>query len=108
VQMDAQSPVKPCKGRESDLVRRGLLPRKPTGSITRPLRDQRTRLVVVAVLVVGAPTSDTGVEAVTARPAGGRWQHGGETGSGCGDNECKGLPNRELIRPPYMVQNGAW
>lgn len=39
--------------------------------------------------------------------AGGRWQHGGKTGSGCGETECKGLPNRELIRPPYMIQNGA-
>jgi alpha-glucosidase len=39
--------------------------------------------------------------------AGGRWQHGGQTGSGCGENECRGLPNRELIRPPYMIQNGA-
>lgn len=35
------------------------------------------------------------------------WQNGGQTGSGCGPNECKGLPNRELIRPPYMIQNGA-
>ncbi|KEZ45518.1 putative alpha/beta-glucosidase agdC [Scedosporium apiospermum] len=35
------------------------------------------------------------------------WQHGKKTGSGCGPNECKGLPNRELIRPPYMIQNGA-
>lgn len=35
------------------------------------------------------------------------WQHGGETGSGCGPDECRGLPNRELIRPPYMIQNGA-
>ena len=39
--------------------------------------------------------------------AGSRWQHGGQTGSGCGENECRGLPNRELIRPPYMIQNGA-
>ncbi|KAL4799677.1 glycosyl hydrolases family 31-domain-containing protein [Aspergillus venezuelensis] len=35
------------------------------------------------------------------------WQNGKQTGSGCGPNECKGLPNRELIRPPYMIQNGA-
>lgn len=35
------------------------------------------------------------------------WQHGRKTGSGCGPNECKGLPNREFIRPPYMIQNGA-
>ncbi|KAF5004620.1 hypothetical protein FDECE_8895 [Fusarium decemcellulare] len=35
------------------------------------------------------------------------WQHGGKSGSGCGPDECKGLPNRELIRPPYMIQNGA-
>ncbi|KAL2860148.1 glycosyl hydrolases family 31-domain-containing protein [Aspergillus pseudodeflectus] len=35
------------------------------------------------------------------------WQHGRRTGSGCGPNECKGLPNREFIRPPYMIQNGA-
>ncbi|OGM44114.1 putative lysosomal alpha-glucosidase [Aspergillus bombycis] len=35
------------------------------------------------------------------------WQHGRKTGSGCGPDECKGLPNRELIRPPYMIQNGA-
>ncbi|PKS05659.1 hypothetical protein jhhlp_008178 [Lomentospora prolificans] len=35
------------------------------------------------------------------------WQHGRKTGSGCGPNECRGLPNRELIRPPYMIQNGA-
>ncbi|GMG06298.1 unnamed protein product [Aspergillus oryzae] len=35
------------------------------------------------------------------------WQHGKQTGSGCGPNECKGLPNRHLIRPPYMIQNGA-
>ncbi|KAE8142306.1 glycosyl hydrolases family 31-domain-containing protein [Aspergillus pseudotamarii] len=35
------------------------------------------------------------------------WQHGRQTGSGCGPNECKGLPNREFIRPPYMIQNGA-
>lgn len=39
--------------------------------------------------------------------AGAGWQHGGQSGSGCGPNECKGLPNRELIRPPYMIQNGA-
>jgi alpha-glucosidase len=38
---------------------------------------------------------------------GNKWQHGGKTGSGCGSDECKGLPNRELIRPPYMIQNGA-
>ncbi|KAL4925728.1 glycosyl hydrolases family 31-domain-containing protein [Aspergillus undulatus] len=35
------------------------------------------------------------------------WQNGKSTGSGCGPDECKGLPNRELIRPPYMIQNGA-
>ncbi|KAL4997384.1 glycosyl hydrolases family 31-domain-containing protein [Aspergillus recurvatus] len=35
------------------------------------------------------------------------WQHGRKTGSGCGPRECRGLPNRELIRPPYMIQNGA-
>ncbi|KAL6237911.1 hypothetical protein BDW75DRAFT_248352 [Aspergillus navahoensis] len=35
------------------------------------------------------------------------WQHGRKTGSGCGPHECRGLPNRELIRPPYMIQNGA-
>ncbi|PIG79150.1 lysosomal alpha-glucosidase [Aspergillus arachidicola] len=35
------------------------------------------------------------------------WQNGKQTGSGCGPNECKGLPNRHLIRPPYMIQNGA-
>ncbi|KAL4899489.1 hypothetical protein BDW74DRAFT_110519 [Aspergillus multicolor] len=35
------------------------------------------------------------------------WQHGQKTGSGCGPDECKGLPNRQLIRPPYMIQNGA-
>jgi alpha-glucosidase len=35
------------------------------------------------------------------------WQHGKRTGSGCGPKECKGLPNRQLIRPPYMIQNGA-
>lgn len=35
------------------------------------------------------------------------WQHGGQTGSGCGPDECRGLPNREFIRPPYMIQNGA-
>ncbi|KAF9888046.1 hypothetical protein FE257_009310 [Aspergillus nanangensis] len=35
------------------------------------------------------------------------WQHGHKTGSGCGPDECKGLPNRLLIRPPYMIQNGA-
>lgn len=35
------------------------------------------------------------------------WQSGKKTGSGCGPNQCKGLPNRELIRPPYMIQNGA-
>ncbi|KAM0551272.1 hypothetical protein ACHAPJ_008617 [Fusarium lateritium] len=35
------------------------------------------------------------------------WQSGKKTGSGCGPDECKGLPNRELIRPPYMIQNGA-
>lgn len=39
--------------------------------------------------------------------AGGRWQSGSNTGSGCGENECRGLLNRELIRPPYMIQNGA-
>ncbi|RTE78490.1 hypothetical protein BHE90_007025 [Fusarium euwallaceae] len=38
---------------------------------------------------------------------GSKWQHGKRTGSGCGPDECKGLPNRELIRPPYMIQNGA-
>ncbi|MBE3109428.1 MAG: hypothetical protein IMZ46_02780 [Acidobacteria bacterium] len=35
------------------------------------------------------------------------WQHGGATGSNCGPSDCRGLPNRELIRPPYMIQNGA-
>ncbi|PCD26347.1 hypothetical protein AU210_012777 [Fusarium oxysporum f. sp. radicis-cucumerinum] len=35
------------------------------------------------------------------------WQNGKKTGSGCGPDECKGLPNRELIQPPYMIQNGA-
>ena len=35
------------------------------------------------------------------------WQHGKKTGSGCAADECKGLPNRELISPPYMIQNGA-
>ncbi|OQE27003.1 hypothetical protein PENFLA_c006G03149 [Penicillium flavigenum] len=35
------------------------------------------------------------------------WQHGRKTGSGCGPDECMGLPNRELIRPPFMIQNGA-
>ncbi|KAL4920400.1 glycosyl hydrolases family 31-domain-containing protein [Aspergillus aurantiobrunneus] len=35
------------------------------------------------------------------------WQHGRRTGSGCAPDECKGLPHRELIRPPYMIQNGA-
>ncbi|KAL4986735.1 glycosyl hydrolases family 31-domain-containing protein [Aspergillus falconensis] len=35
------------------------------------------------------------------------WQHGRKSGSGCGPHECRGLPNRELIRPPYMIQNGA-
>ncbi|KAJ5281033.1 hypothetical protein N7478_006405 [Penicillium angulare] len=39
--------------------------------------------------------------------SGAGWQNGKKTGSGCGPNECKGLPNRELIRPPYMIQNGA-
>ncbi|KEY74941.1 hypothetical protein S7711_01290 [Stachybotrys chartarum IBT 7711] len=40
-------------------------------------------------------------------PLGSEWQNGQQTGSGCGSDECKGLPNRELIRPPYMIQNGA-
>lgn len=39
--------------------------------------------------------------------SGSRWQHGKPTGSGCGPDECRGLPNRELIRPEYMIQNGA-
>ncbi|KAL2867843.1 glycosyl hydrolases family 31-domain-containing protein [Aspergillus lucknowensis] len=39
--------------------------------------------------------------------SGGGWHHGRKTGSGCGPDECRGLPNRELIRPPYMIQNGA-
>lgn len=39
--------------------------------------------------------------------AGRHWQNGKQSGSGCGPDECKGLPNRELIRPPYMIQNGA-
>lgn len=39
--------------------------------------------------------------------AGPQWQSNKKTGSGCGPDECKGLPNRELIRPPYMIQNGA-
>jgi alpha-glucosidase len=47
----------------------------------------------------------------SARPHGASssagWQHGRQTGSGCGPDECKGLPNRKLIRPPYMIQNGA-
>ncbi|KAK6711750.1 hypothetical protein SNK05_006182 [Fusarium graminearum] len=38
---------------------------------------------------------------------GSSWQSGKKTGSGCGEDECKGLPNRELIQPPYMIQNGA-
>ncbi|KAI6817135.1 glycoside hydrolase family 31 protein [Hortaea werneckii] len=37
----------------------------------------------------------------------GGWQNGKQSGSGCGPNECKGLPNREYILPPYMIQNGA-
>ncbi|KAF4978132.1 hypothetical protein FZEAL_5430 [Fusarium zealandicum] len=40
------------------------------------------------------------------RPGSG-WQHKGKTGSGCGPDECKGLPNRNLIQPKYMIQNGA-
>ncbi|KAK7408924.1 hypothetical protein QQX98_008868 [Neonectria punicea] len=36
-----------------------------------------------------------------------KWQHGKKSGSGCGPDECKGLPGRELVRPPYMIQNGA-
>ncbi|KAF5022717.1 hypothetical protein F66182_5265 [Fusarium sp. NRRL 66182] len=40
------------------------------------------------------------------RPGSG-WQSGRKTGSGCSPDECKGLPNRELIQPPYMIQNGA-
>lgn len=39
--------------------------------------------------------------------AGQGWQNGKSTGSGCEPNECKGLPGRELILPPYMIQNGA-
>ncbi|KAL5332387.1 glycosyl hydrolases family 31-domain-containing protein, partial [Aspergillus crustosus] len=35
------------------------------------------------------------------------WQNGKKTGSGCGPEECRGLPNRALIRPPYMIQNNA-
>lgn len=35
------------------------------------------------------------------------WQVSGEHGSGCSPDECKGLPNRQLIRPPYMIQNSA-
>ena len=38
---------------------------------------------------------------------GNTWQNGKQTGSGCGPGECRGLPNRELIRPPYMIQNAA-
>ncbi|KAH7304269.1 family 31 glycoside hydrolase [Stachybotrys elegans] len=38
---------------------------------------------------------------------GNKWQNGKQTGSGCGPDECRGLPNRELIRPPFMIQNGA-
>ncbi|KAF4452600.1 hypothetical protein F53441_4620 [Fusarium austroafricanum] len=30
-----------------------------------------------------------------------------KTGSGCVKEQCKGLPGRELIQPPYMIQNGA-
>ncbi|KAH8672330.1 family 31 glycoside hydrolase [Ilyonectria robusta] len=36
-----------------------------------------------------------------------QWQNGKQSGSGCGPNQCKGLPNRDLIRTPYMIQNGA-
>lgn len=36
-----------------------------------------------------------------------QWQNGKQSGSGCGPKECKGLPNRDLIRTPYMIQNGA-
>lgn len=39
--------------------------------------------------------------------AGKGWQNGKQTGSGCGPEECRGLPGRELILPPYMIQNGA-
>ncbi|KAF2722967.1 glycoside hydrolase family 31 protein [Polychaeton citri CBS 116435] len=35
------------------------------------------------------------------------WQNGKSSGSGCANGECQGLPNREFIRPPYMIQNGA-
>nr|OQO17493.1 hypothetical protein B0A51_15084 [Rachicladosporium sp. CCFEE 5018] len=35
------------------------------------------------------------------------WQGGKQAGSGCGPNQCLGSPNRELIQPPYMIQNGA-
>jgi alpha-glucosidase len=40
-------------------------------------------------------------------PLGNEWQSGKATGSGCATDECKGLPGRELISPPYMIQNGA-
>lgn len=39
--------------------------------------------------------------------AGTKWQNGKQTGSGCASDECKGLPNRRLIQPEYMIQNGA-
>ncbi|UJO15385.1 putative alpha/beta-glucosidase agdC [Fulvia fulva] len=41
------------------------------------------------------------------KPSKGGWQQGKQSGSGCGPGECLGLPNREYILPPYMIQNGA-
>lgn len=38
---------------------------------------------------------------------GNSWQNNKQSGSGCGPNECRGLPGREYILPPYMIQNGA-
>lgn len=35
--------------------------------------------------------------------AGQGWQNGKSTGSGCGPNECLGLPGRELILPPVST-----
>ncbi|KAF2161915.1 glycoside hydrolase family 31 protein [Zasmidium cellare ATCC 36951] len=35
------------------------------------------------------------------------WQSDKKTGSGCEPGQCLGLPNREYILPPYMIQNGA-
>ncbi|KAE8378081.1 glycosyl hydrolases family 31-domain-containing protein [Aspergillus bertholletiae] len=92
------------------------IPGFPLSLQPKSIRDNSTEKRSTAAVVPRQPArsrSHRNLGAGHWRPAKGHhdhtagWQHGRQTGSGCGPNECKGLPNRSLIRPPYMIQNGA-